>query len=588
MTGFFPFNFDALDPLLILGVVLVAGAAGGWVAQRLHVPTITGNIVAGAALGMTLFHDVAAAQVMQPLSTFALSLIAVSAGGHFSLRRIHNALGRISAIAVGEIVFAAVLVYAVMRALGAPWTVALIACILAVETAPGTTIAIIRETRAKGPLVKTLAAVVSIDASICILLFAFARNLLADYFRTDEAGFTWLSGLTRTSWLVLGSVSLGLLLGVIAERLFRHPRFHDFSTMLVAILFAAGLSNLLRFSPLLTCLVLGVYLGNRTRETERQLTVLDPVEPLLYTAFFTLAGVALHLSLLLEAGLLALGYFLARALGKGVGAYAGAVLTGCSPRIRNNIPFAFMPHASVALGLIVLLEGDARIPSDFSALVGTIVIAAVTLNEMVGPFFTRAALRRAGEAELDRPRLVDFLQEEYILPNLQAQDRWDAIQKLVDFYGRTHKVRGDRLKHVLETVLEREHDASTAIGKGAALPHGRTDSGHAIEGVMAICPNGVDFGAPDGEPVKLIMLVVTPKEHETRHLEVLASLSAMVSNPQIRNRLINAADANDAWEVIESEESRPYNYFLEESEGPAPEEGFNANATTADKSGTRA
>jgi mannitol/fructose-specific phosphotransferase system IIA component (Ntr-type) len=59
---------------------------------------------------------------------------------------------------------------------------------------------------------------------------------------------------------------------------------------------------------------------------------------------------------------------------------------------------------------------------------------------------------------------------------------------------------------------------------------------------------------------------VTPKDHEKRHLEVLASLSLMLSNSAIRSRLITAIDANDAWEVVESKESRSFNYFLEMAE----------------------
>ena len=81
---------------------------------------------------------------------------------------------------------------------------------------------------------------------------------------------------------------------------------------------------------------------------------------------------------------------------------------------------------------------------------------------------------------------------------------------------------------------------------------------------MAISSEGVDFDAPDGKPVKLSVLIVTPQDHEKRHLEVLASLSSMISHEQVRTRLIAALDANDAWEVLESEESRSYNYFLEE------------------------
>ncbi len=67
----------------------------------------------------------------------------------------------------------------------------------------------------------------------------------------------------------------------------------------------------------------------------------------------------------------------------------------------------------------------------------------------------------------------------------------------------------------------------------------------------------------DGEPVKIIMLIVTPEGKEDTHLKVMASLSAMVSDEAIRTRLIAAISPEDAWEVIESKEVRDYNYFLE-------------------------
>ncbi|MFP6598261.1 MAG: hypothetical protein VCC01_12450, partial [Candidatus Hydrogenedentota bacterium] len=91
-----------MGPLLILGVVLIAGSAGGWVARRLHVPSITGNIIAGTLLAVTVFRGVGVARELQPLSSFAIGLIAVTAGEHFSYRRIHNALRRIMFISIFE------------------------------------------------------------------------------------------------------------------------------------------------------------------------------------------------------------------------------------------------------------------------------------------------------------------------------------------------------------------------------------------------------------------------------------------------------------------------------------------------------
>lgn len=552
-----------MGPLLMLSVILIAGSAGGWVARRLQIPSITGNIIAGMLLSYTFFHHMNIARELQALSSFAIGLIAVTAGGHFSYRRIHNALRRILFIALFESLGAALLVFFVLRAFGTDTRVALLLGCLAASTAPATTMAIIRENHAKGPFVKTLLASVSIDSSLCILLFAFVHSLLAALYAHGEIALGLSEGLQQTLWQLVGSAGLAVVLGYATSLLFDNHRFHDFSVLMVCILLAVGLSYFVNFSPLLTCLFFGAFLGNTSPKTEAKLNALDPIEPLLYTAFFTLAGASVHLELLASAGILCAAYVIARMVGKGAGAYCGALLSNTTDRIRHSIPFAFVPQAGVALGLVVILQGDPRIPDEVSYLVGTIVLAAVTINEIIGPFFTRSALRRAKEADLDRPRLVEFLDEEFIMTDLRAADKWEALEKLVDFYAKTHRVSKSDKQHVLETVVQREKESPTGIGMGAAIPHGRVDSGDKIQGVMALCPDGIDFDAYDGKEIHLLVLIVTPKDHQKHHLEVLASLSSMMSNPVIRPRLMAAIDANDAWEVIEYEEARSFNYFLD-------------------------
>jgi mannitol/fructose-specific phosphotransferase system IIA component (Ntr-type) len=150
--------------------------------------------------------------------------------------------------------------------------------------------------------------------------------------------------------------------------------------------------------------------------------------------------------------------------------------------------------------------------------------------------------------------------------NLSAKDRWDALKQLSTFYSQVYGCTPAEAKEIEESVMERERDMTTAIGLGAAIPHGRIAEGEGIRGVLAISRDGIDFDAPDGGPVHLIMLIVTPTEHEQRHLEVMSSLVGMISDNAIRERLVVARDANDAWEIIEDEEARPYNYFLDELE----------------------
>ncbi len=553
-----------MGPLMVLSVIALGGAAGGWVARRLHVPGITGNIVAGAILGYTVFKGIDPAKELQPLSSFAMALIAASVGGQLSYRRIHNALRRILTIAVMEGLCTATLVtFATRFLLGVDWpTAALLGCI-AVATAPATTVAIVRENRAKGTFVKTLLAVVAVDNIICIMLFAFVQTLVADYY-DPETSLGLMRAVLDTGVQLVGSVAVGFGLGAVTERLVRHPKAHNFSATFMAILVGAGLSSFVGLSPPLTALFFGMYLGNRSKEAQEQLQELEPLELLLYICFFTLAGAGLHLESLAPVGFLCVAYVVIRVVGKGIGASLGGIMARSSRRIWANMPLALAPQAGLAIGLVVLLEGGANTPEEveLASLVGAIVLAAVTINEIIGPFLTRASLKRAKEADLDRPRLIEFLQEEFILADLRAKDKWEALRKLTDFYVRTHAIGPDGQEALYASIEERERDVTTAIGRGAAIPHGRVESGSAIQGVLGICREGVDFHAPDQQPVRLIMLIVTPKEHEQRHLEVLGSLAAMVSDDRIRDRLVAAIDANDAWEIIEDEETREFNYFL--------------------------
>jgi mannitol/fructose-specific phosphotransferase system IIA component (Ntr-type)/NhaP-type Na+/H+ or K+/H+ antiporter len=555
-----------LSPFLVVSILVLAGFAGGGVAKLLKLPHVTGNILGGivvgpACLGLIGTHE--QLHDLQPLSTFAMSLVAVSIGGHLSYRRIHNSLRRIISISLMEVGCAFLMVVAAARLFHMDWPMTLLLAAISASTAPATTIALIREMRAKGPVVKTLISVVALNNIFCILLFVMMRTFVAAYYESGETAGKIDDALLLSTYHLLGALTLGFAAGWISKVLVSKPKFHDFSTILLAIMVCDGLAAYLGLSPLLVNLFFGVFLGNSSEVAERQLTTLVPLEPILYVCFFTLAGVSLHLDAMLAVGLLALIYIGARALGKSLGAALGGIAGRCSRRIWQNMAYALYPQSGIAIGLVVLLSGDSNIPEAIRQAVSAIILAGVTVAEIVGPFCTKAALARSGEANRDRQRLVEFLAEEFVMVDLKALDKWDAIRQLVSFLIRTHRVEHLSQEELYQTIVEREKDMSTGLGQGIAIPHGHVRKGPTIQGVLGICRKGIEFDSPDGEPVKLIMLLVTPEDKKDLHLKVLASLSAMISNEAIRTRLIAAISPEDAMEVIESEEARDYNYFLE-------------------------
>lgn len=555
-----------LGPFMVVGILVLAGLVGGWVGKWIKLPHVTGNILGGiivgpACLGLIGTHE--QLEALQPLSTFAMSLIAVSVGGHLSYRRIHNSLRRIFSTALAESFMAFSMTILICKLFGMNWPTILLLGAISVSSAPATTIALVREVRAKGPFVKTLISSIAINNILCILLFVIMHTFVQAFFESGETTEQVGKALLLASYHLVGSLALGFGAGWISKKLVARPKFHDFSTILLIIMLCDGIAAWAGLSPLLVCLFFGVYLSNSSEVAERQLTTLVPLEPILYVCFFTLSGVSLHLGSMLQVGSLMVVYFFARILGKSLGSALGGLLGRCNPRIWKNMIFALYPQAGIAIGLAVVLSSDVAIPEDIRYAVSAIILAGVTLSEIIGPLCTKAALVRSGEAGRDRQRLVEFLSEEFILMDLKALDKWDAIRRMTDFLVRTHRVEHMDANELYETIVQREKQVSTAIGHGVAIPHGHIEKGPAIQGVLAICPEGLDFDAPDGQPTQLLMLIVTPKEHKQMHLKVLASLSAMVRDERIRTRLISAMSPEDAMDVFESEEVRDYNYFLE-------------------------
>jgi mannitol/fructose-specific phosphotransferase system IIA component (Ntr-type) len=557
---------DHLSPFLVVGVIILAGFAGGWVGKFLKLPHVTGNILGGvvvgpACLGLIGTHE--QLHDLEPLSTFAMSLVAVSIGGHLSYRRIHNSLKRIISSSLLEVGCTFGTVVLAARLFGMSWPMTCLLSAISASTAPATTIALIREMRAKGPFVKTLISVVALNNILCILLFVMMRTFVSAYFDSGETAGQIDEALILSAYHLLGALTIGFTAGWVSKILVSKPKFHDFSTILLAIMLCDGLAAYLGLSPLLVNLFFGVFLGNSSEVAEKQLNTLTPLEPVLYVCFFTLAGVSLHLDAMAAVGLMAAVYIGGRVLGKTIGAAIGGIVAKSSRRIWQNMAYALYPQSGIAIGLVILLGNDANIPQDLTQAVSAIILAGVTVAEIIGPFCTKAALARSGEAGRDRQRLVEFLAEEFIIVDLKALDKWDAIRQLVAFLMKTHRVEHVSQEELYQTIVDREKEMSTGMGHGIAIPHGHIKKGPAIQGVLAICRNGIDFDSPDNQPVKLIMLIVTPEDKKDMHLKVLSSLSSMVRDEAIRTRLIAAISPEDAMEVIESEEARDYNYFLE-------------------------
>lgn len=561
------------DPLLVLAVVLLAGTTFGWLAQRARLPAVTGQILAGVILGPSLFFvfEVDAVDGLQPLTHFALALIGVTVGAHLNVARLRNAGKRLFWLLVVEATVTPIVVaVAIVFVPGVPPVMALLLATIAVSTAPATIVALVRETRSRGVFVKTLVAAVALNNMSCIFLFELARSAgrLAD----PGGGLSEIpvSGALASAFtLLLQAFGIGAGMAVLtfiaSLRTNRPTRLETISV--VSLLATFGIATFAGVSPLAACLALGVVQTNLAPSRERIVdAVFSNFEPVILCVFFTLAGIHLSLEAAASAGLIAAAFILARSLGKFAAADLAMRMAGATERVRRNLGMALIPQAGVAIGLLILIQDDpafAGITEIFTA----VVLTSVTVNEVVGPVATRFALRRSGEVGNDRPRLVDFLQEENISINLRAANMEESIGQLVDQLIQSHQLKELDPEALRRSVMDREAQISTCLGQGLAVPHGELPEGFPMVGVMGLSEEGLRFPTPDGRPVHCVLLLATPRGERDRHLEVLATMARTLGSDRVlQQQLYNADSAAHAYEILHGEQTEDFNYFLEDPE----------------------
>lgn len=558
------------DPLLVLAVVLTVGTAVGWLATRVRLPSVTGQIVAGLLIGqagLRLFEDRAVA-ALQPLTEFALAWIGATVGSHLNLRRLRNAGTRLGllflleALVTPALVMGTLLVATDFR----PGVLALYGTV-AISTAPATIVALVREGRAWGVFVKTLMAGVGLNGIACILLFEVART----FGRIPDGGFS--TGIMIEPVLsVLQAVGLGAAVAVagwgITGRVVRPAALA--TTGIIMLLLAYGLANWLGVSPLLASLVLGLVQTNLTPVREQLVERLfGDFEPVILCTFFTLAGAHLRLDHAAEVGVVAGLFFLARAAGKLVSARLAMHVAGAPDRVGRNLGMALLPQAGIAVGLVLLVQGDPAF-ADAEQVFSAAILTSVAVSEIVGPILARVALVRSGELGRDRPHLVDFLQEENIVTNLSAPTKEAAIAQLADLLVRSHGIAPAHRDELHRSILRREAEVSTCLGGGLAVPHGELPEGYPMVGVMGLSREGLRFDTPDGRPVHCVVLLATPRGERERHLEVLAALARTLgADPGVQQHLYNARSPAHAYEILHGETAEDLNYFLDEERGDA-------------------
>ena len=147
--------------------------------------------------------------------------------------------------------------------------------------------------------------------------------------------------------------------------------------------------------------------------------------------------------------------------------------------------------------------------------------------------------------------LADILGREQVVPDLQATNRWEAIDELIGNLVTTGKIQPKDREAVIAAVRKRETSMSTGIGYGIGLPHASTDLIFEVVGALGRSHQGVHFDALDNQPVKLVMLFLVPPGQFQRHLHTLANIAKLLHKADFREALEKAPDADAMMKAIQ-------------------------------------
>lgn len=153
-------------------------------------------------------------------------------------------------------------------------------------------------------------------------------------------------------------------------------------------------------------------------------------------------------------------------------------------------------------------------------------------------------------------KLAELLTPELIALDLRAGGHEEAIDELVGQLASAKGLTAEFATEIIDSLKAREEQISTGIGSGVAIPHAFSDNSDRVLAVLGRSAAGIDFNSLDGQPVRLVILFVVPRKQYHLHLQTLAAIAKMVTNPEIRSALLDAPDAHSLLAILNPKSKR--------------------------------
>ena len=386
------------EPVLLFGLLLLAGIAGGELVNRaFNLPRIVGYILTGLLLGasgLNLFDQLLVDESWIFLE-IALGLVLFELGRRLHLDWLANDRWLL-ATSLFECTLSFVLIYLALTALDVRPIHATVAAAIGISTSPAVVLLVAQELKAEGQVTERALNLTALNS---VVAFVLATMLLAWIHHDYQASLSMV--ILHPVYLLSGSVLLGYAASAAAiglSRLFGKQAERQFIMLIALIVLTIGAARMLELSVLLALLTFGVFCRNVDRRYELMAVDLTSVGQMFYVVLFVVGGAKLNFADLLTGGAIGLVYVVARFIGKSVGVMTLTPLSGVRTGIAGLLCIALTPMSGLALAMV---HQTTILYPEFGAELASIVVSAVLILELVGPLAVQFALKRAGEARAE-------------------------------------------------------------------------------------------------------------------------------------------------------------------------------------------
>ena len=306
----------------------------------------------------------------------------------------------------------------------------------------------------------------------------------------------------------------------------------------VFALLCAAFTEFLGIHSIFGAFIAGVAIGDsyhltpRTRDTIHQFVtnIFSPI-------FF--ASIGLRIDFVGAFSItLVLMVFAVAATGKILGCFSGAKLAKMSTRESWAVGFGMAAQGAVGIILGQLALQTGLISNE---LLVAIVIMALGTSLLAGPLLQRTLQLKS------QRRFIHFLADRGILIHTQPRN---ANHMIAELASRAAQLTALPAKDIERAVIQRERIMHTGLPHHLAVPHARLAKLNKPYALLATVPDGVDFQAADGEPAKIVCMILTPTDQPEAQIELLNLFATTFGSEQTRRHVLKAQTPTELLAVL--------------------------------------